>query len=41
MTDENILDADVELFRKLFRPAPAEQLWGGTTLDVYTTESKN
>ena len=24
MTDENILDADVELFRKLFRPAPAE-----------------
>lgn len=23
MTDENILDADIELFRKLFRPAPA------------------
>ena len=24
MTDENFLDADVELFRKLFRPAPVE-----------------
>ena len=23
MTDKNILDADIELFRKLFRPAPA------------------